>query len=156
MMIISLVMSERYIHLCIDDSPFSTKVGLVPCRELPEALAMELGTMKAYEHLPMCTVMEQGIGYTKYMNNLEIPESVHQNIRKWRDLIEGKPHVIGPEYMDMSMDEVDDFGEYKIQLHNNLPEWYKNMLSSEYSDPEAIREITADPERIQYKIFFNK
>ena len=140
-------MTEQYVHLSIDDYPFSTREGLIPCSELPQDLVQELLTMKRYEHQPLLQLVEQGRGYAQYRDNPDIPDLVHQIVRKWYDILDGKPHVIGPEYMHMAIDDDMDnegFQEYKVCLYNNLPNWYKNIVIGQPTDQKILYQISLE------------
>lgn len=119
----------EYICLSIDDYPFSTRVAWIPFNGLPSDLKLELQTMKQYEDISLMVQSPdepQMPGCWHYIPNPMMPYEVYQSVLKWKDIIENKPHVIGPGYLSMSMDDIDHDGfiEYQEELTNNLPDWY--------------------------------
>jgi len=72
-------------------------------------------------------------GWIVLKSNPEIPSAVHQTLQRWYDVLDGKPHVNGPMYYEMDMNNVrtnEDFQNYQTELYNNMPLWHKELCTS--------------------------
>ena len=138
------IMTE-WIRLAIDDYPFATRVAWIPYG-LPADVLLELQTIKQHEHIPLMIPNPnepQTPGCWSFISNPEMPEAVYLSICKWKDIIEDKPHIIGPDYMGMVMDDLDHdgFEGYKEELHNNLPDWRKDIQREEPANGAVVLNI---------------
>lgn len=123
----------KYICLFIHDGGFTPRTGLIPDDLLTKEIRHELQSIKNYEcdGIVQRSIIVHKDNITLYQDNPQIPQKIHDLIRKWYTIMDCKSHDYDEEFQT---------------------EWYKQTLFVMNGDQNRIAEILQHEENILYII----